>query len=96
MRLAQQFVGQRRQALGHIGDLAGNGGGRFTTTGQRLQGCQIQTGKIGMRPVMYRRRSGHSPITLVPVRQGRFGRDPFISIQDRRSLVGLSCGSSGR
>ena len=27
LRLAHQFVGQRRQALGHIGDLAGNGGG---------------------------------------------------------------------
>ena len=96
MRLAQQFVGQRRQALGHIGDLAGNGGGRFTTAGQRLQGCQIQTGEIGVRPVISRRRGGHSPITLVPVRQGRFGPDPFVSIQDRLSLVGLSLGSSRR
>ena len=87
---------QRRQALRHISHLTGNGGGRFTTAGQRLQGRQIQRGEIGMRPVMSRRRGGHSPITLVPVWQGRFGPDPFISIQDCLSLVGLNCGSSRR
>jgi hypothetical protein len=96
LRLAHQFVGQRRQALRHISHLTGNGGGRFTAAGQRLQGRQIQRGEIGMRPVMSRRRGGHSPITLVPVWQGRFGPDPFISIQDCLSLVGLNCGSSRR
>jgi hypothetical protein len=46
LRLAHQFVGQRCQALGHIGHLSGNGGRRFTTAGQRLQGRQIQSTEI--------------------------------------------------
>jgi hypothetical protein len=87
LRLAHQFVGQRRQALGHIGDLAGDGSGGFTTAGQRLQGRQIQRAEIGMRAVMSKLRPGDSPITSKLVRHGRFGPRLFISTRHGQALI---------
>ena len=94
-RLAHQFVGQRRQALSHIGHLAGDGGGRFTAAGQRLQGCQIQIGEIGMRPFHARRcRAGRIPVNHTPVRQCRFGRFLFSPVRHGLGLFQLRRGTS--